>query len=318
MIPKNVRQDLMERDNVRGVGRHPSKKDVLVVFVSEKKPTSMLRDEDVIPSSVEIDGKWFDTKVRGIGEPYALRTEKHRPSPAGVSTGHEEVSAGTLGSVPLNTQEGHTVFLTNAHVAAPPGEVEPADDILQPGVADGGQGKEDKVGEVIDWSEISKDGENTTDSALVHSIALKDNELLGLGELHRLSTSFSKGTEFEKSGRTTGVTEGSLVADDVTINVRGYYPDESVTFTEVDGFTPMSAGGDSGSLICEKRQERRVATHLLFAGSPQITFGIPIENVFDEHGRLSVINKPDEDVEDSDEIGPFQRVLQVIGGLIPW
>lgn len=319
MIKEEITDDLMDRENVFGVGRHPVKNDVLIVFVSEKKPEGMLDDKDVVPPTIEIDGEWYDTEVRGVGEAYALRKEKHRPAPAGVSTGHGEITAGTLGSVPLETQEGLEVFLTNAHVAAPPQKVEPADDIIQPGRADGGKPDKGKIGEVVDWSDIDKDGKNGSDSALVHSDKLKDNELFDLGVLHGLSTAYSKGTEFEKSGRTTGVTTGALVADDVTVNVRGYYPGESVTFTEVDGFEPMSSGGDSGSLICERRKDKRAATHLLFAGSPQVTFAIPMENVFDEHGVLSVANPPKEGVdEDSDDVTILQRIFQIIGGLIPW
>jgi hypothetical protein len=317
MIPESVKKDLMERKHVKGVGMSPDKEEV-VVFVDEKLPEDMLKAKDIVPELVQIEDSWYNTTVEGVGEPFALkrRKEKHRPAPAGVSVGHQEITAGTLGSVPLLDNRGRQVFLTNAHVAAPPGKVENMDVIIQPGEADGGT-EEDGVGNVVGWSEIDKDGSNKSDSALVSSNDLRNNTIFDLGPMKELSTESDESTAFVKSGRTTGVTDGSLVATDVTIDVRGYYPNESVEFVEVDAFSPMSSGGDSGSIICEARADGRYGTHLLFAGSPQVTFGIPMENVFEEHGELEVKYEPTEDWpgKPDNDLTLWQRIMQWLGGL---
>lgn len=315
-VPDEVRSRLMELENVIGVGVGPKRvggeetdEMAVIVFVTEKVPEAELAPEDVCPKSVSLDGEELRTDVIESGEVRALdtlpgetaepepaaadRTERHRPAPAGVSTAHVDVTAGTLGTPPLSTADGDLVFLTNAHVAAPVGADE-GDPCLQPGPADDGT-EDDVIGTLAEYVEVSRDEPNETDSALVavEEDVLRDNEILEIGALAGWAEP-SFGETYEKSGRTTAVTSGELVARDVEIDVAGYYPDEEATFVGVDAFGPMAEGGDSGSLIGVHDEGFR-GTNLLFAGGPQATFGIPMEAVQEHHGSLSVANPPSED-----------------------
>lgn len=302
-VPREVRERLESYPNVVGttvgpkrVDDRPTDEECLVVLVSRKLPRTQLDDEEAIPETVDIDGETVRTDVQEVGDValQAVRTpavrqtqrrqDRWRPAPAGVSAGHPEVSAGTLGSPPLRTEDGERVVLTNAHVAAPVADAAAGDPFLQPGPADGG-GPEDRIGDLLEWTEIARNRPNETDSALV---AIDEGtvreDVLDVGRLAGFEEPTHDAT-FTKSGRTTGVTTGDLRGRDTRIRVRGYH-DEPTVFEGVDAFGPMSAAGDSGSLIGVERDDGFHATDLLFAGSDRVTFGIPLSAVQDEHGTL--------------------------------
>lgn len=70
------------------------------------------------------------------------------------------------------------------------------------------------------------------------------------------------------------------------IRVDGYHQEPTV-FQEGDLFGPMSAAGDSGSLISIGREHSFHAAHLLFAGSDCVTIAVPMDTVEAEHRTLS-------------------------------
>jgi hypothetical protein len=301
-IPESVRDDIEARANVVGtaigpkrVGDRPTDEEALIVLVSRKLPETQLAEADRVPAEIEFDDRKCKTDVQEVGDLRAQATaepaerpdreRRWRPAPAGVSFGHVETTAGTLGSPPLETEGGETVVLTNAHVAAPIGTAEPGDDVLQPGPADGGT-DDDVVGTLVDGSEIRPDEPNTTDSAVVAvDPADFENAVLGIGEFAGFAEPPTDAT-FTKSGRTTGVTTGDLRGRDARIRVRGYH-EEPTVFTGIDVFGPMSAAGDSGSLIGIETDDGFRATDLLFAGSDRTTLAVPMDAVEAEHGELT-------------------------------
>lgn len=335
-VPDHVREDLKRRANVVGVGIGPKRRggestgeEAVVVFVTEKLPESELDPDDVCPQTVALDDEEVPTDVVESGEVRFLdaaegdrrsrdegdRTRRFRPAPASVSVGHPEVTAGTLGSPPLETPDGEHVFLTNAHVAAPLG-AEPGDPCLQPGPADGGT-PDDEIGVLHEATDISPDGKNASDSALVavEEGAMRANEILGVGPLAGWAEP-SFDDVFRKSGRTTGVTEGELLARDVEVDVAGFHPDADATFAGVDAFSSMADGGDSGSLIGVDAQAGFRATDLLFAGSPRVTFGVPATAVRDEHGDLAVAHPPGAGDGPDEERGGHRALLfQILAAL---
>jgi len=298
MLPTDVMADLTGRQNVLGAGRAAGRDQKLIVFVEERQPISMLSDADIVPERLSLDDGEYETDVYATGQVWAQgRQGQMRPVPGGVSGGHPAITTGTVGfELFRRNSDGTPVLATNTHVAAPPTDgdgneldVGVGDPFLQPGTHDGGE-EDDKIGELVSWAEIKKDEPNRDDTALVEvdPTLVKDNELFELGQLAGLETAATDPGEQVKSGRTTGVTSGELLATDVTINVRGYYPNTAAEFVEVDALTPMSSGGDSGSLICERREDGLWGQRWLFAGGPQATFAIPMENSFETHGRFRV------------------------------
>jgi len=306
-IPDSVREDLEACSNVVGtavgpkrVDGQPTDEEVIVVLVSQKLPEVQLAESDRIPKTIDFDDTRVKTDVQEVGDlrPQATtddsgslpdRERRWRPVPAGVSFGHNDISAGTLGSPPLETEDGTTVVLTNAHVAAPVGIAEPDDAIYQPGPADGGT-EDDVVGTLVEGSEIAPNEPNTTDSAIVEvDPETFESTILGIGEFAGFADPEPDAT-YTKSGRTTGVTTGDLRGRDARIKVRGYH-DEPTTFEGIDVFGPMSAAGDSGSLIGIERDEGFYATDLLFAGSDRTTLAIPMDAVEAEHGALEPLQE---------------------------
>ena len=140
-LQKNV-DDLLSKPDVYavGLGEKMSKgkrtgKRALICSIKKKKPLAQLTREDMIPS--EIDG--IPTDIVEIGDrPRAFPAERERQRPVvpGISAGHIDITAGTIGGVV--EVDGQTMLLSNNHVFANENEANLGDKIIQPGDYDGG------------------------------------------------------------------------------------------------------------------------------------------------------------------------------------
>ena len=79
--------------------------------------------------------------------------------------------------------------------------------------------------------------------------------------------------EVKKSGRTTGLTTGTVQLLDASVQV-GYGGGRTALFTNQILTTNMSKGGDSGSLLVDGEGNKAVG--LLFAGSVVVTIHNPL------------------------------------------
>ncbi|HUS04495.1 MAG TPA: hypothetical protein VMY79_03115 [Dehalococcoidia bacterium] len=283
-------------------------RDAIVVGVTKKVSLSVLKKGDRIPTKVH--GK--ETDVVETGEIKALRTSKHRPAPGGVSIGHPNITAGTLGMV-IPTNSGRYI-LSNNHVLANSNDASIGDETWQPGAYDGGVSI-DVIGHLSDFVPIVFLGGESTcpignvalrianfilkhtghkfrvrsyqemfnlvDCAIAKPINDSDvsEEILEVG----IPIGFSKaivGEKVKKSGRTSGLTEGTVSATDALVNVN-YGDGKMATFTDQIMTTAMSEGGDSGSVVLNEVNE---VVGLLFAGSDQVTIVNKISNVLKELG----------------------------------
>lgn len=216
-------------------------------------------------------------------------TQFPRPVPIGVSTGHPNVSAGTIGA---RVTDGERVFaLSNNHVAAAVNGGREGDVLLQPGVADGGRNPDDAIGTLYDFEplqfcQLGSCPLNRIDAAIVlTSPEDVGNETPegGYGTPRPWTHEPEIGLRVQKYGRTTGLTEGRITGINATIDVN--YRTGQVRFEDQIVITGnrFSAGGDSGSLIVTKGillGDRR-PVGLLFAGSPTNTLANPIGLVLD-------------------------------------
>lgn len=100
-------------------------------------------------------------------------------------------------------------------------------------------------------------------------------DILGIGMVSGTKAA-ALGMKVRKSGRTTGYTEGTVTLLNATVNVA--YGSRTARFTGQIITTPMSQGGDSGSLIVDGTENKAVG--LLFAGSNLSTIFNPIDKVF--------------------------------------
>ena len=215
-----------------------------------------------------------------------------RPVPIGVSTGRAGVTAGTIGA--RVTDGNRTYALSNNHVFANRNDANPGDNVIQPGVADGGSDPEHAFGTLADFQEIGfcralACPENQIDGAIAET---SPDQLAAATPSNGYGAPRSGAAEAEllmavqKYGRTTGHTRGRVTGINAILDVnyrtgRARFVDQIVITGE--GF---SAGGDSGSLIvtdARGRKDRR-PVGLLFAGSPNTTIANPIEVVLDRFG----------------------------------
>jgi hypothetical protein len=217
-----------------------------------------------------------------------------RPVPIGVSTGHPDITAGTIG---CRVTDGTDVYaLSNNHVYADSNYATIGNPVIQPGTYDGGASPSDDIGILDDYVRISFDGSpNIIDAA----IAISSTDLLGNatpsdGYGTPKSTTIQSNLDLinkpvKKYGRTTGLTKGKVYAIGATVNVS--YDAGTALFVNQIVISPgsFSAGGDSGSLVVidgkgrEKANDRK-AVGLLFAGSALYTIANPIDEVLDAFG----------------------------------
>jgi len=229
-----------------------------------------------------------------------------RPVPIGVSSGHPDITAGTIGAR-VKDSLGNVYALSNNHVYANQNEGLPGDSILQPGRIDGGIDPLDKIGELYQFKLINFAlfSTNKIDAA----IAATTIDELGRSTLpagygmpsviifgDRDSDGFFDdkadllGLAVQKFGRTTGLTYGEITEINVTISVC-YANCSDLSGMKLAWFTDQirvvgnndeafSAGGDSGSLIITD-DPRKNPVALLFAGSSTSTLANRIDLVLD-------------------------------------
>lgn len=217
-----------------------------------------------------------------------------RPVPIGVSTGHPDITAGTIG---CRVTDGTNVYaLSNNHVYANSNDAGIGDAVIQPGTYDGGKSPENDIGTLDDFKEILFDGSpNIIDAAIaLSSTGLLDNATPSDGYGTPKSTTIQSDLDLinkpvKKYGRTTGLTKGKVYAIGATVNVG--YNEGTALFVNQIVISPgsFSAGGDSGSLVVIDGKNRykaddRKPVGLLFAGSILYTIANPIDAVLEAFG----------------------------------
>ena len=313
---------LMARPNVVGVGIGRNVKGgvqtdelCLSVLVADKIAIEGLAPEALVPSQLGS----VPTDVVQIGTVRAnqVPTGKFRPAPGGVSIGHYQISAGTLGCVVRDRTTGDRLILSNNHVLANSNDATVGDPIIQPGGADGGTVANDLIARLERFCTIDFGTDTGSDCGIASAYAGFGNAIASLlGSRHRVTvlqanpqavnlvdaavarpindgdvldeilnigvvsgtTEGVLGMQVRKSGRTTGYTTGIITTIEATVSVN-YGSGRVATFENQFVAGPMSEGGDSGSLIVAADSQQAVG--LLFAGSTQSTIFNPIQAVLD-------------------------------------
>ncbi len=217
-----------------------------------------------------------------------------RPVPIGVSTGHPDITAGTIGArvFDMVNQQRRYFALSNNHVYARANEASIGDAVIQPGTFDGGSLANDIIGTLFDFEPIvfSTSANNVVDAAIsLSSTANLDNRTPsdGYGAPESTTASATVGLRVRKYGRTTGQTNGRIDAVNAIVNVNYGATNGVARFVDQIIIKPsnFSAGGDSGSLIVvQKGGDARKPVGLLFAGSFLVTIANPIDDVLTRFG----------------------------------
>jgi hypothetical protein len=315
-VLENRREHLLSKANVvaTGVGYKISagKKTAelsIMCSVASKVPSGQLAAADLVPA--KLDGVLTDVVRTGRIRALPSHTDRLRPAPGGISIGHVDITAGTLGC--LVKKNGQTYILSNNHVLANSNAAQIGDPIIQPGNYDGGRFPDDHIANLEEFVAISFAGGGTTcpiangvasmlnglatvfgsssrltaittqaasnlvDAAIAKPINPQDvsNDILEIGTIQGTAQG-NLGMALKKSGRTTGLTTGSIDQIDVTVNV-SYGASGTALFTDQLMAGAMSAGGDSGSAVLNDSNQ---LVGLLFAGSDTTTIINRIEHVF--------------------------------------
>lgn len=209
-----------------------------------------------------------------------------RPVPLGISTGHPDITAGTIG---CRVTDGNNVYiLSNNHVYANENAASINDDLIQPGTFDGGSlnsNPSDYIGQLHDFEPIvfSTNANNVIDAAIASTTTADMGNSTpsdGYGTPKTSTVTATPGLRVRKYGRTTGQTNGRVDAVNATVNVG--YDNGVARFVGQIIIKPGSfgAGGDSGSLVVvQKGGNANSPVGLYFAGSSAIGIANPIDDV---------------------------------------
>ncbi len=271
----------------------------VIISVVKKLPVVQLPESARVPKTIG----GVKTDVVETGKVFALQDprQKMRPARPGVSIGHYQITAGTLGC--LVQRGGQVYILSNNHVLANSNAGQVGDAILQPGPYDGGTSA-DQIGTLEQFIPvgfgispspgcsplsflmglfgpskpmINEPGNNTVDCAIAKPLSadLVNPDILNIGIPTGVGTG-TLGTPVQKSGRTTGLTTDQITQIDVTVSVD--YGGKVAVFKNQLMAGAMSQGGDSGSAVLDMNKQ---VVGLLFAGSNTTTIMNPIQFVLD-------------------------------------
>ena len=292
------------------------KKDICVsVFVNKKLGLRRLPVSNRIPRTFRLpderskDGVLeFTTDVLEARFNSLDLIARERPARSGISIGHINITAGTLGGLFRDRESGNVVILSNNHVLADSNAGVAGDPILQPGSYDGGTDPADRIATLTRFVPVNFSGgsENRVDGAIATPLNPGDVtwNTVDIGpetpKTRRVLGESDLGEPVQKTGRTTEHTRGFVQAMFATVTVK-YAMFQKATFvdqiivSQSPGDPAFSNGGDSGSLVYDL-QDRVVG--LLFAGSegsgsePATTIINPINYVMNQL-NIELLNSGD-------------------------
>lgn len=209
---------------------------------------------------------------------------KIRPAFPGVSIGHMNVTAGTLGCY-VADKKNNVYILSNNHVLADSDKGKWKDIIIQPGTQDGGMAT-DNIASLSYVVPLNRKKHNYMDAAIARidpgqkiNTAVQEKYPVKGNAEHYLKM------KVEKFGRTTGHTTGEVTTTHLDVNVEfegvqlEFHDQFEIKGTVLKGTRiKFCNDGDSGSLILQQHTHKAVG--LLFAGTKNgTTYASPITEI---------------------------------------
>lgn len=198
----------------------------------------------------------------------------------GISVGHVDALAGTIGAIVYDNRTGRACVLSNAHVLEG-GSGRPGDVVVQPGRSDDSDIANNALGRLV------RSHRGLAGDCAIATIEqrLFEEKLFELGVAPKRLARVALGDRVTKSARTTGVTRGIVVR--IGVVIRHNYGG-TIGVREIGGFEigPNPAalapngkicdGGDSGALwmIEENGAVSNIAAGLHFAAQSDAATGI--------------------------------------------
>lgn len=254
---------------IKWTGASIAAKYAIRVYVRAKLPKSKVPLNEQIPD--EIDG--VPTDIVAVGE---ITAAFPRPTSAGVSGGHFNVSGGTLGCLVSRNGVGRFI-LSNNHVLADHNRAGLGDQILEPGKASGGVANP-PIARLTDKVDLNIDNglPNEVDAAIAELIdpTFMTPDIEQIGAIPSTPLPAANGMSVIKHGAVTQTRQG--IVEDPIADFTMVYPGVGGALFH-NQFAVRSGGperfadrGDSGSLVIEAVSHRPVG--LLFGVSPPLAF----------------------------------------------
>ena len=300
----------------------------VVVSVKQKKDISCLGVSEIIPPT--FNGVATDVVEEGpikalndVESPPSDPDVKkwYRPAFGGLSIGHMDVTAGTLGCI---IKIGNDRFiLSNKHVLGNCNEGKIGDPVYQPGPYDGKCAKKhllsyyragcklqyvnspsqcaisnrivnhlnllaEHLGRQTRFRAVVEFPINFTDWAYAGPVSEEEaiNHIAYIGPVHHVMlTPPYVGMPFKYTGRTSGFKTGIVTAIDVSIRVEMGNNHDAIFDDQIE-FQPCALGGDSGSAMLVNSNDiaDNIIFGLLFAGSGQFGYACKASRVWSEAG----------------------------------
>jgi hypothetical protein len=197
-----------------------------------------------------------------------------RPVRPGCSIGCQpkdgHLMAATFGAI-VAKDGGHYV-LSNNHVLANENKLPIGSPIFQPGLRDKNAPGKDRIARLSHFIRLKVHGSNEVDCAIALLAKKTKWNAAVLPRVNKLRSgipvSAATNMAVEKMGRETGYTTGKI--EDVSVTIKVDYGSGTLRFIDqilirADGKKPFCGGGDSGSLVVDRKSKRPVG--LLFGGA---------------------------------------------------
>ena len=314
---KNVLGGSLEIKQRESKGKLLEDTEVVRVYVSKKEKEDKLEAKDLVPETVEIDGKKYEIDIYEIGELKALDEVpldnpnprlKYRPLLMGISTMNaRSTGACSLGAIVKDYTSRKYIQLSNQHCFGLENDARPGDRAVQPSILDGGSQPDDITGEFMRGVDLKFETFACQYREFVHSKYRFFNGI-DVNKVDVSCSSIKEGMEFKREapngmaltrasdpvlnpdpedlwayGRTSGYSVGTTYIDldgYVTVGYRrGKCRFEDVVIgMQTDTFKTIP--GDSGSFWAEGE----VFMGLRFAGSSRTWIGCKWGNISRELG----------------------------------
>ena len=184
------------------------------------------------------------------------RTRRQDPLVPGVSVAHVDGTAGTVGCIVVDRRTADRYVLSNCHVLQGV-DGQAGDAVVQPGPADGGTAPADRIGDLV-RGHLGLLGDCAVAGVGGRRV---DPRILGLGVVPRRAAAPALDQTVVKSGRTTGVTRGTVRRVGVVVKLDygdGEHQVGVVEIAPVKDAHPaaeISDAGDSGAVWLASRPD---------------------------------------------------------------
>lgn len=255
-------------------------------FVRNKRPAAEVPPGCLLPNRLqlqsgqvvavdveEMEPPWSPPCAGARAFPTCPLQQRTRPAIGGVSVAHYAFDVGTMTvAVQDRSHPGPHYILSNNHVLALLNDACIGDPIVQPARRDGGVYPRDAIATLSRFVPIRFDAgaSNLVDAAvgcaLPHDVG---STVYGVGSPRAVARrdTIRVGERVRKVGRTTGVTEGTIVGIHATCDINythAGFPNRVTRFREQILTSQQSGYGDSGSILLDTHDN---AFGLLFGGS---------------------------------------------------